>query len=50
MGGEIRSTEIKDWSSRGFRVSIKILSSDGGTEVKANQASGLFLYFELLTV
>lgn len=40
-GQEIRPTEIKDWSTRGFRTRIKILDSEGGPEAKASQALGV---------
>lgn len=45
MGGEMGATEIKDWSTRGFRASIKVPGSEGGPEAKANQAPGLVSVF-----
>ena len=47
MGGKMRTTEIKDWSTRGFRASIKVTGSEGGPEAKASQAAGVVSVFSI---
>lgn len=45
MGGKMRPSDIKDWSTTGFRASIKVPGSEGGPEAKASQALGVVSVF-----
>lgn len=47
MGEEMRPTEIKVWSTRGFRSNIKVPGSEGGLEAKTSQAPGIVFLLQI---